>query len=199
MINKNLILIAFSTLISCKNGNEVSDFVVQKNQDSYQYYNSLFEKNPDCITFSFDYPVGKSNAKGYYNAQKFGKNNHLGDDWNGIGDRNTDLGDAVYTIGNGYVSFARDMKGGWGNVIRIIHQYKGKYYESVYAHCDTILVKEGDFVKKGTLIATIGTANGIYLAHLHLEIRDNIFMDIGSGYAKDKSGYLDPTEFIKNN
>ncbi|PKV52101.1 peptidase M23-like protein [Aquimarina sp. MAR_2010_214] len=198
-MNKILVLIIVLTLISCKNGNQISSVTIDKNQDPYQIYISLFKENPEFVASNFDYPIGKSNAEGYYNAQKFRKNNHLGDDWNGIGGGNTDLGDPIYAIANGYVSFAKDIKGGWGNVIRVIHQYKGKYYESIYAHCDSIAVKKGDFVKKGALIATIGTANGIYLAHLHLEIRNDIFMDIGGGYANDSSGYLDPTEFIKNN
>lgn len=198
-MNKTLGLIIVLTLISCKNRNETFSIAIDDNQDPYQIYTSLFKENPEFIASDFDYPIGKPNAKGYYNAQKFRENNHLGDDWNGVGGGNTDLGDPIYVIANGYVSFAKDIKGGWGNVIRVIHKYKGKYYESVYAHCDSILVKEGDFVKKGTLIATIGNANGIYLAHLHLEIRDDIFMDIGGGYANDRSGYLDPTKFINNN
>ncbi|KAA1247049.1 murein hydrolase activator EnvC [Aquimarina sp. RZ0] len=168
-------------------------------QNRYAVYDSLFAKHPDFIAPNFDFPVGKPNATGYYNAQKFTENNHLGDDWNGIGGGNSDLGDAVYSIANGYVSFAQHIKGGWGNVIRIVHRYEGNYYESVYAHCQTIKVKEGDLIKKGTLIGTIGTANGIYLAHLHLEIRDNIFMDIGGGYAEDTKGYIDPTKFIQRN
>ena len=38
--------------------------------------------NYDTIKFTngFDFPVGKPNAQGYYNAQKFTVNNHLGDD-----------------------------------------------------------------------------------------------------------------------
>ncbi|MBG6132110.1 hypothetical protein IWQ47_004001 [Aquimarina sp. EL_43] len=198
-MNKILVLTIALTLISCKNRNETFSLAIDDNQDPYQIYTSLFEKNPEFIASDFDYPIGKPNAEGYYNAQKFRENNHLGDDWNGIGGGNTDLGDPIYAIANGYVTFAKDIKGGWGNVIRVIHRYKGKYYESVYAHCDSILVKEGDFVKKGALIATIGNANGIYLAHLHLEIRDDIFMEIGGGYANDRSGYLDPTKFINNN
>ncbi|WP_074409361.1 M23 family metallopeptidase [Aquimarina spinulae] len=198
-MNKILMLIIVLTFISCKNRNETSSLAIDENQDPYQIYTSLFKENPEFIASDFDFPIGKPNAEGYYNAQKFRENNHLGDDWNGTGGGNTDLGDPIYTIANGYVSFAKDIKGGWGNVIRVIHRYKGKYYESVYAHCDSILVKEGDFVKKGALIATIGNANGIYLAHLHLEIRDDIFMDIGGGYANDRSGYLDPTKFINNN
>lgn len=147
-MNKTLILIIVLTLISCKNRNETFSFAIDKNQDPYQIYISLFKENPKFIASDFDYPIGKPNAEGYYNAQKFRENNHLGDDWNGVGGGNTDLGDPIYAIANGYVSFAKDIKGGWGNVIRVIHKYKGKYYESVYAHCDSIRVKEGDFVKK---------------------------------------------------
>ncbi|WP_299188973.1 M23 family metallopeptidase [uncultured Aquimarina sp.] len=168
-------------------------------QNKYVVYDSLFKQQEEFIAKDFDFPVGKPDARGYYNAQKFTENNHLGDDWNGVGGGNSDLGDAIFSIANGYVSFGGNIGGGWGNVIRIIHQYKGNYYESVYAHCQTIKVKEGDFVKKGELIATIGNADGIYYAHLHLEIRDDIFMDIGGGYSEDTKGYVDPTKFIKEN
>ncbi|NQY06668.1 MAG: M23 family metallopeptidase, partial [Flavobacteriaceae bacterium] len=141
--------------------------------------------------------VGKPDGKGYYNAQKFGANYHLGDDWNGVGGGNTDLGDTIYSIGNGYVSEVKDYLGGWGNVVRVVHLYEDKLYESLYAHCDTILTKQGDFVKKGQQIATIGNLNGYYLAHLHLEIRNEVHLDIGAGYDEDTTGYLDPTAFIK--
>ncbi|WP_299251608.1 M23 family metallopeptidase [uncultured Aquimarina sp.] len=168
-------------------------------QDKYTKYDSLFNKYKEFIVTDFGFPVGKPNAKGYYNAQKFKENNHLGDDWNGVSGGNSDLGDTIYSIANGYVSFAENIGGGWGNVIRVIHKYEGNYYESVYAHCRTIKVKEGDLVKKGISIGTIGTANGQYLAHLHLELRDDIFMDIGGGYSKNTKGYLDPTKFINEN
>lgn len=160
-------------------------------------YFKLFENNPNFISKKFDFPVGKPNAVGYYNAQKFKENNHLGDDWNGKGGGNSDLGDSIYAIANGYVSEAIDYGGGWGNVVRIIHQFDNKLYESVYAHCDTILVKENKFIKRGDKIATIGNCNGIYYAHLHLEIRDSIQMSIGGGYSDDTRGYLNPTAFIK--
>ncbi|WP_397363363.1 M23 family metallopeptidase [Olleya sp. R77988] len=156
----------------------------------------------DTIKFTkgYDFPVGKPDAKQYYNAQKFQENNHLGDDWNGKGGGNTDLGDPIYAIANGYVSFAEDIKGGWGNVIRIIHYNPDKTkVESLYAHCKTILVKQGDYVTKGAKIGTIGTADGAYLAHLHLEIRDDIKLPIGPGYSPETKGYLNPTDYIINN
>lgn len=160
---------------------------------------SLFIK-PKYISYKFDFPVGKPNAKGYYNAQKFQKNYHLGDDWNSVKGGNSDLGDTIYAISNGYISSAKNYNGGWGNIIRIIHFLPNdKKVESLYAHCDTILAKPKTWVKKGDPIGTIGNVNGIYFAHLHLEIRNKIHMPIGAGYSKDTVGYLDPTKFINNN
>ncbi len=149
---------------------------------------------------SFDFPVGKPDAKGYYNAQAFGKNNHLGDDWNAVTGGNSDLGHPIYAIANGKVAVADDLEGGWGKVVRIVHTLPdGEEIESIYAHCDSIMVLEGDRVRKGFQIGTIGTAGGQYLAHLHLEIRDSIHMPIGGGYSEVQEGYLDPSLFIKNN
>ncbi|WBU88440.1 M23 family metallopeptidase [Cellulophaga omnivescoria] len=165
-----------------------------------QEVKKIFKSKTDYIATNFNFPVGKPNAKGYYNAQVFGENNHLGDDWNAVTGGNSDLGDSIYTIANGYVNFAEDIGGGWGKVIRIWHQKpNGKIVESLYAHCNTILVTKGQYVKIGQKIATIGNADGQYLAHLHLEIRADINLPVGSGYAINKKGYIDPTKFIKEN
>lgn len=208
-IKKWVVLVLMTTTyFSCSNGtHKIQQTVTSQKQfgkisitqNKSWIYDSIFETNPKFIARSFDFPVGKPNGSGYYNAQGFGKNNHLGDDWNGTGGGNTDLGDPIYAIANGYVSFADDIGGGWGNVIRIIHYYQNTYYESVYAHCQHLNITKGSLIKKGQLIGKIGNANGLYYAHLHLEIRDNIFMDIGGGYSEDTSGYLDPSQFIKNN
>lgn len=151
------------------------------------------------ITNGFDFPVGKPDAKGYYNAQKFQENHHLGDDWNATTGGNTDLGDPIYAIANGYVSFAENIKGGWGNVIRITHYLdKDTKVESLYAHCLNIHIKAGDYVQKGDVIGTIGNNDGMYLAHLHLELRSTLDLPIGGGYSSDTTGFLDPTEFTNN-
>ena len=162
-------------------------------------YFKLFKENAEFISNGFDFPVVKPNAKGYYNAQRFQENNHLGDDWNGVGGGNSDLGDSIYAIANGYISEVKDYRGGWGNVVRIVHLHKGTLYESLYAHCDSILVNSNQFIKKGEQIATIGNCNGNYYAHLHLEIRDSVNLEIGGGYSSDTLGYLDPTKFINTN
>ena len=168
---------------------------MNKNQISHQV-------NFDTIQFTsgFDFPVGKPDAVGYYNAQEFTENDHLGEDWNGVRGGNTDLGDPIYSIAHGYVSFAKNIGGGWGNVIRITHYiHPNRKVESLYAHCNEIFVDEGEFVHKGIQIGTIGSNNDMYLAHLHFEIRDNLDLPIGGGYSSSTSGYINPTEFIMNN
>lgn len=149
----------------------------------------------------FDFPVGPPDANGYYNAQKFTRNEHLGDDWNGLGGGNTDLGDPVYSVADGIVVYAEDWEGGWGNVIRVWHNMgtieEPDLVESLYGHLDTIMTNSGDTILRGQQIGTIGDAHGMYYAHLHLEIRDSLNMPIGGGYDGDTIGWRNPTKFIR--
>lgn len=159
-----------------------------------------FSQMPAYYSDGFDFPVGKPNGKGYYNAQPFKKNNHLGDDWNGNGGGNSDFGDTVYAVSNGYVTQSINFFGGWGKVVRIVHVLKSKndieVYESLYAHMDEVFFKKNQWVKKGQALGTIGDAEKHYLAHLHLEIRNDVDLDLGGGYGTDTKGYLDPSLFI---
>jgi murein DD-endopeptidase MepM/ murein hydrolase activator NlpD len=197
------LLLFFSIIIfnnSCTAQPKSSENTIDAGKDISEKYRLLFDKNTLFKSDGFDFPVGKPNAEGYYNAQGFGgKNHHLGDDWNGKGGGNSDLGHPIYAASNGYVSEATDKKGGWGRVIRIVHYHNGIFYESLYAHCDTTFIKAGDWVKRGQKIATIGNNNGMYLAHLHYEIRSKPDMPLGGGYSTDTEGYLNPTIFTKAN
>lgn len=160
----------------------------------------FFAKNPAYLSDGFDYPVGPPHATKYYNAQGFGKNYHLGDDWNGTGGGNTDLGDPVYACANGLVTYAQDAGPGWGNVVRVVHVISTSplvWVESLYAHLNEINTKQGQPVKRGTQIGTIGTANGTYYAHLHFEIRTEYGMPVGGGYSEVTTGYTNPTAYIK--
>jgi murein DD-endopeptidase MepM/ murein hydrolase activator NlpD len=163
----------------------------------------ILNNNPDYFSDGFDYPVGKPDAKKYYKALKFGQEHHLGEDWNGVGGGNTDLGDPVFTTGNGLVVYAGDICCGWGNTVRVVHflpnHNEYKYVESIYSHLHNVHVKVGDLINRGDQVGTIGNAHGKYLAHLHFEFRDFPDMSIGPGYSSDQFGYLNPTEFIKKN
>lgn len=170
---------------------------------------TLFQSQPDFIAEGFDFPVGIPDGKNYYIAQdfdevnnSFGGNIHLGEDWNGTGGGNTDLGDPVYTIADGYVNYSTNEGPGWGNVVKITHKVCSTdttfFVESLYGHLDTIMVPQGTYVKKGQQIGTIGNADGAYWAHLHLELRIGALNGVGGGYeSTPPSFFLDPSDFIK--
>src|SRR6202795_4132199 len=149
----------------------------------------------------FDFPVGKPEAQGYYKARGFRSGGHLGEDWDGVGGGDTDLGDPIYCIGDGIVVFARDCHMGWGNVLIVRHAYREggtvKNIDSFYGHLQRMMVKRGDVVTRGQQIATMGNAHGLYDAHLHLEIRKNIEIGMSrAAFAPDFNNYCDPTQFI---
>ena len=148
----------------------------------------------------FDYPLGNENGALTYNAQPFTQNLHLGDDLNGIGGENSDLGDPIYAVADGVVLFAGEGGPGWGNVVIVLHAINEngarRYVQSYYAHCDTILVNAGNEVHRGQRIATVGTGGGRYFAHLHFEMREFITPFIGAGYRKNTDGWLNPSDFI---
>src|SRR5213079_2367828 len=90
------------------------------------------------IAARFDYPLGSEHGALTYNAQRFTDNQHLGDDLNGIGGENSDLGEPIYAIADGRVLLAREGGAGWGNIIILLHAYlehgERKYVQSYYAH-----------------------------------------------------------------
>ena len=189
---------------SCASGlseEEVLNVVLETPQDTLKSYEQFFNNHPKFQADYFQFPVGPPHADGYYNAQYFGINLHLGEDWNGNGGGNSDLGDPIFSVAHGYVYEAKDCGGGWGNVVRVIHQYKEhgkpKLVESLYAHLDSMWVEPGDSLQRGEQLGTMGNADGAYYAHLHLEMRDSMEMDLGPGYSSDTAGYIKPTAFIK--
>ena len=149
----------------------------------------------------FDMPVGKPDAEGYYRSRGLQIGRHMGDDWNGNGGGNTDLGAPVYSTAHGLVIYARDARMGWGKTVIIRHVYWGgrkwEYVDSFYTHLHQIFVREGKQVRRGQLVGSIGTNRGMYTAHLHFEIRKNLRIGINQGsYRKDLSNYYKPNEFI---
>lgn len=153
----------------------------------------------------FDFPVGKPNADGYYKSRglRLRAPQHFGEDWNGRDGGDSDLGDPVYAIADGVVTFAHDVRTGWGKLVLTRHAYRDKeggqvkYIDTLNAHLDTMLVKVGQMVKRGQQIGTIGTNYGMYPAHLHFEMRHNITIGIvRNSVPADLVNWADPTDFI---
>ncbi|OYW27866.1 MAG: hypothetical protein B7Z47_06335 [Chthoniobacter sp. 12-60-6] len=150
----------------------------------------------------FDFPVGKPDAAGFYKARGYWPNGHLGEDWNGQGGGDSDLGDPIYAIGRGVVIFSQNIGVGWGNCVLVRHIFReadGKVamVDSLYAHLHERKVKLHELVEKGQLVGTMGGNNGMYPVHLHLEVRKNLHIGMNrSQFARDSSNYYSPTAFI---
>jgi len=154
----------------------------------------------------FDFPVGKPDAAGYYKARgmRLRPPLHFGEDWNGRKGGDSDLGDPIYTIADGVVMFAYQLRGGWGRCILIRHPYrdpktgKVKFIDSQYAHLRSMSVKKGDLVKRGQKIGTLGGNAGMYPAHLHFEMRHNLHIGMQrNSVPSNFTNWADPTTFIK--
>lgn len=75
-------------------------------------------------------------------------------------------GTPVKAPSEGLVVFA-DREAGYGRVVKINHGYG---FVTVYGHLDRILVKEGQRVKRGDVIARVGMTGRTTGPHLHYEV-----------------------------
>lgn len=77
------------------------------------------------------------------------------------------LGTEVRVTGDGTVLAVQQQRG-FGRVVKIDH---GQGVVTVYAHLDQALVKKGDRVSRGDIIAKSGNSGRSSAPHLHYEIR----------------------------
>ena len=84
-------------------------------------------------------------------------------------DIEADVGSHVHATGDGVVSYV-GPRGGYGNVVEIDH---GFGYSTLYAHLEKPLVREGQRVKRGEVIALSGNTGLSTGPHLHYEVIKN--------------------------
>ena len=149
------------------------------------------------VAARFDAPLGSPLGALTYNAQPFLTEGHLGDDLNGIGGDNSDLGDPVYAAADGVAVFSGFAGDGWGQVVTVAHRLPdGRQVETLYGHLEQVRVPVGAIVRRGERIGRVGNASGRYLAHLHFEVRDGISTDPGRGYGPDPQGRQPAEAFV---
>lgn len=79
------------------------------------------------------------------------------------------LGTQVFATADGVVEMARkDNDSGYGVLVILRHNYG---FRTTYGHLSKVSVQEGDFVKKGDLIAQSGNTGLSSGPHLHYEVR----------------------------
>ncbi len=176
------------------------------------------------VSDGFDFPVGKRGEDVWHNYKvdatladpnyyKIYHAWHTGEDWNGRGGGDTDLGDPVYAAANGRVVESGYYTPSWGNLILLEHVMpNGSLVWTQYAHLDKILVKKkGQTVRRGERIGAIGKGErtpqkprGRWIAHLHFEIRQKLlpidnWLPLVYSRTQVLANYYSPTAFINQN
>lgn len=108
----------------------------------------------------FAWPVRGRILAGYGAAAGGGRNDGIN-----IG---APRGAPVQAIDAGVVAYAGNELRGYGNLV-LIKQPNG--WISAYAHCEALLVKKGEKVTRGEIIARVGSSGGVSEPQLHFELR----------------------------
>jgi murein DD-endopeptidase MepM/ murein hydrolase activator NlpD len=91
-------------------------------------------------------------------------------------------GNPIYSTAYGKVTYS-GYYSGYGYTVMVNH---GNGIQTLYGHCSMLLVKEGETVKKGQLVAKIGSTGISTGPHLHYEVQL-------AGTPTDPEPYLDYT------
>ena len=116
---------------------------------------------PTPITQTWCYPLPDAKVISPYGAR--GRRSHSGTDLK------TKPNDNILAAFDGEVVFSGNYYG-YGNLIRIKHD---NGLETYYSHNSKNLVKQGDHVKAGDVIALTGRTGRATTEHLHFETRIN--------------------------
>jgi murein DD-endopeptidase MepM/ murein hydrolase activator NlpD len=92
---------------------------------------------------------------------------HTGIDLNGPGGGDSDCGQPVHAMTDGYVVFAGRLPV-WGGVVVLRHPHAGVWTR--YGHLRDILVKRGEAVPAGAQIGTVGKMTTGGYCHLHFDV-----------------------------
>lgn len=95
------------------------------------------------------------------------------------------MGEPIYAAASGTVLQA-GRSGGYGNLVELSH---GKGIDTRYGHLSAILVKAGDRVTQGQLIARMGSTGRSTGTHLHYEVRID-------GHAVNPRPFLEASGYV---
>ncbi len=155
---------------------------------------------------------GQTSWAGYIFKELLGytSGRHTGDDYNGAGGGNSDLGMEIRSIANGIVRWTGNRNNlGFGNVTIIEYPLSPTLAAELgcsslfgrYMHQNTIEVGVGQEVSIGQRIGSVGNS-GTQYAHLHLDLYKNTIDGGGIHLRYDKdtqlSSYLSPYNYIQS-
>ena len=136
---------------------------------------------------------------GFGFGQKTDYGSHEAVDLNDNLGGNNDLGKPLYAIAKGIVTSVHNhtTKPSFGKHLHIKIDGKWGTRYVHYAHCDTVLVKEGDTVEEGQQVATVGNSGTVW-AHCHLALKkEPTGIDAIAKTLDDLKKWEDPIKFIE--
>lgn len=95
------------------------------------------------------------------------------------------IGTDILVAADGVITYT-GWNRGYGLCVDVDHGYG---FKTRYAHCNCILVKVGDLVKRGDVIAEVGATGRVTCSHLHYEVHV-------SGVKVDPKPYIDLTTVV---
>lgn len=144
-----------------------SDRIESELRELQYQYDKLLGKDDGKLHFLWPAPAGKYITSYYGNrihpiTGKWAM--HTGIDIGAAGGTN------ILAAEDGVVVTVIYGETGYGYYVIVYH---GDGYSTLYAHCSKILVKVGDQVRRGQVIALVGTTGSSTGNHLHFEVRLN--------------------------
>ncbi len=130
--------------------NELIDLMEDKNEvmlsipsiyPTYGFMSSSYGYRVDPVYGGYEFHTGVDIANSYYTP--------------------------IYATADGVVTYAGYKSNGYGYQVLVNH---GNGYETFYAHSSRLIVAIGDYVKKGQLIAYIGSTGKSTGPHVHYEV-----------------------------
>jgi len=138
-----------------------------KNDDDGRYYN---QDGKSLTSYFFKVPLSYTRVSSRFTRKRWHPvlkryRAHLGIDYA------APRGRAIYSAADGRIVY-RGRKGGYGNVIEIVHK---NGYKTLYAHQSRFKsgLKRGSKVRKGQLIGYVGTTGVSTGPHLHFGLYKN--------------------------
>lgn len=110
-----------------------------------------------------DYPV---TFKYGVKSDRYAAGHHTGEDHSTAGK----VGVPVYALRRGIV-VSQNPGSSYGKVCVVEFTSRGRTYRAYYCHLDSINVRVGSHVKRGTILGRSGNTGNSTGPHLHLEVR----------------------------
>ncbi len=147
-------------------GEEVDSVVISSETITEPVNEIVMQGTVESTTGTFIWPVPNTyNVTSYY-GYRWGTIHEGIDISNGVTD------EAIVASDGGTVTWAGWDDSGYGYYVIIDH---GNGYSTLYGHCNSVYVSQGEYVSQGQTIAGMGNTGYSTGTHLHFEIREGSY------------------------